>query len=255
MIITTIIVLSSFSHQFYLKHSDKNSFLCESDPSLGRAFVTMCSQDRAIDFKIEKTDTGKAFFYPVNKDLVLDATSKTQVILYKKHGGENQRFSISYIGPDKFIITNREKCVTASDDAKHYMKKCDYGPSQVYMIVHNRLEKKETTAYNSNPIYGNFLGSQFNLINKMNQLMRENNALTKNHSLYDHHGTSHGHTHHEHQPAHNVNDRTGDYIHSHDDDHHSHMTDYSHHDGHHGMHHIYKGHPSHVDINLLRVVN
>ncbi|KAF9761518.1 hypothetical protein NGRA_2591 [Nosema granulosis] len=247
MLLFFILAYFNKTSQFLLKHYGKNSYLCESNPALGRLVITECGRNKAIDFKLETSPAGTEFLSPKKQTKILDVDSTSQVILWQKHGGENQQLQLVYIGPDKFAIVNRGKCLTLEDSSLHFMRPCKYSNDQILTLVHTLDEKKElVTSDNPAHIYGDLAQSSFLLLNKLTRMIDVNSALAKNiHNSHINHYTGNPHAHFDdnHYTDHNqhqVTDRYGDYLTHYNNGHHSNHYD----DGHHSLHYEH-GHHSH----------
>jgi hypothetical protein len=171
------------TRQFFLKHHNRNSYLCTSDTSGGRAYLSECGFNKATDFNYEKKSEGIGLLAPVNDSRALDVDkSNYQVILWPKHGRGNQQFNIMYTEPDRFALVSENRCITRKDNGQHYMESCKYSEDQQFVIVYNVEEKDDRVVpkeYVPSRSFGGLFSSNNGILNKIGQLMGANKALSR----------------------------------------------------------------------------
>ncbi|KAF9761519.1 hypothetical protein NGRA_2592 [Nosema granulosis] len=233
MLLWILITFFTSSKQFRLKHVNKKSFICEGSKTGEKIPIVECEDEKsATDFKIETSSDGTGFFSPIDKALVFDVAEEWKVVFGPKHGETNQRFSLSFLGPDKYTIVNRGKCLTLESTKFHHMRDCKYSDDQSYEIVYNDSEKPQlTTSAPKDSVSGGSGGSSLPSADMTDRLARmiEDNKEIANRIAY-----SHNHHHYNRHYNHHL------------EEHNHHLKEHNHHLDGHNKHHNHDNKKSHV---------
>ncbi|MEG0456975.1 MAG: hypothetical protein RR549_02475 [Oscillospiraceae bacterium] len=135
------------SYQLKLAHSS------EYIKTENNNYVTLGNRESADSLEIipssKGTEDDKIIIAKNKNNKVWDiAGNVSDLILYGKHEGENQRFNFENINETVFVIKNKDKCLEYSQSHKKFKRKsCNYEEKNQRFIKLKDSEKDKTISY------------------------------------------------------------------------------------------------------------
>lgn len=133
-LINTIYACSSNQQ---IKHSGSDLYICDHDATNGQNNVlTACTINQVPTlFEFETSMDGIHIIHGKELNYVWDIADKTELILYYKHGGENQLFELRVVTKNQFLIVNRGWCIEYEPNNRYIYKPCTGLINQLFEFV------------------------------------------------------------------------------------------------------------------------
>ncbi|KAL6121389.1 hypothetical protein NUSPORA_01699 [Nucleospora cyclopteri] len=129
--------------EFYLKNFEMKYF------SSSNNIIVLTDKAKALKFSVQSGPGSKSFITQTGTNKVLDVhRMQFKLLIYPKHGKQNQQFTIQYKEGNKIKLlntrNNTDYCVT-STGKNLFLKDCEDSPNNVLFVefVNNLLNKKD----------------------------------------------------------------------------------------------------------------
>ncbi|KAF9761152.1 hypothetical protein NGRA_2820 [Nosema granulosis] len=132
----SIFIHVKLSLQLYFRNSDSEKYFC-ANADKGQEPIIYCPRiENALDFQIVHVRDGISYIRTTTGSDMSINVKDGKLLLHTQHASFNPDFKMNLIGPNRFSMINKNKCVDFNEDTKTYSTKdCTYSSNQIFSIV------------------------------------------------------------------------------------------------------------------------